>query len=864
MQEDVLKQKQTDVSPALLGLDGKKEAWASGYTGKGVVVGVIDSGIWPEHPSFADNGLAKPSGFNADVPCQFGDTAYNPDDAPFECQDKLLGARAVLDTYDLSIRLGINPPELYKGARDSDGHGTHTASTAAGNRDVDAEIFGIDRGTVSGIAPEASIIAYKGLGDGGGYTSDLAKAIDLAVADGVDVINYSVGSSDPSIGGADDIAFLFAANAGVFVATSNGNGGPRASTTGSPANVPWLTAVGASTHDRTFENMITLGNGKTYVGTSITEGLETTTFIDAADRGNPLCLDNVEFTPALDGEIVLCERGTNARVDKSKAVFHQGGGGMILFNNNDAQALITDSHWLPSSHVRNTPGLEMKAYIDEAGDAATAAMTQGEKTATQPNVMADFSSRGPVGFPGDPNIIRPDVTAPGVNILAGNTPTPSTGRPGQLFQSISGTSMSSPHVAGLFALLKQAHPDWSSAVAKSALMTTARQDVVKEDGKTPADPFDFGAGHVDPGQPGKRGSIFDPGIAFDADLYNYAAYSCGQDAGIFTPGSCEFLEANGYSLDSSELNVPSIGIAEIAGPRTVTRTITNVSGQPVNMQATVQAPEGFSVSVSPERVKLKAGEEADVTITVTNRSAPVGEWRFGAVTWTGTGYDARIPLAVAGTPLKAPAEVTGSGASGAGSVTVDFGYTGQFHADAYGLAKDTPLAGEVTQDRTPPDALPVFDVSDLGNGATLHEVDLTGVELWRLTLGAGDISGGGGTDLDIFVYGPDGERVAQSTNEGTDEIIQLDDPAPGVYSVYVHGWATDAPVIEYAAHTWSVGAADDSDTLLVTSAPTEAVVGTSGIVEYSWTAAEPGTELGMLVFTDGSNEIGRTLVTVTN
>jgi subtilisin family serine protease len=854
VQEDVLKQKQTDVSPDFLGLDGKKEAWDTGYTGKGVVVGVIDSGIWPEHPSFADPG-GLPA-HDVDVPCEFGNTAYEPTDAPFECNDKLIGARDMRNTYNSQIG-----PELYDSARDADGHGTHTASTAAGNRDVPAEIFGIDRGTVSGIAPEAGVIAYKGLGDLGGYGSDLAAAIDQAVQDGVDVINYSIGSSSPVLG-PDDVAFLLAADAGVYVATSNGNGGPAASTTGSPAHVPWLTAVGASTTPRTFENTITLGNGATYVGTSITEGIDETRLIDAEDRGNPLCLVDVDFTPALDGEIVLCERGVNARVDKSQAVFDQGGAGMILFNQNDAQALITDSHWLPSSHIRRTPGLEIKAYIDSAGDAASASMTQGMKTSTQANVMADFSSRGPVGSPGDPNVIRPDVTAPGVNILAGNTPTPGTGRPGQLFQSISGTSMSSPHVAGLFALLKEAHPDWSPAIAKSALMTTARQDVVKEDGTTPADPFDFGAGHVDPGQPGKRGSIFDPGIAFDADLFDYAAYTCGVDLGVFTPGTCTFLEGLGYSFDPSDLNIPSIGIAEVAGSRTVERTVTNVTNQPVNMKASVESPPGYAVTVSPARVMLRPGQEATVQVTVTNKTAPVGEWRFGAISWKGTGYDARIPLAVAGTTVQAPSEVSHDGESGTGSVEVDFGYTGPFAANTYGLADDVLTTDEVGQD---PDA--TFDPSDVGNGATLHEFDLTDVKVWRLTLGQDDLTGptASTADLDIFVYGPGGTLVASSTAGSTNEIIELHDPAPGTYQVYVHGWGTGGQTVGYTAHSWAVANAADAGTLQVTSAPDSATIGTTGTVEYSWSDVAAGTtELGLIVYSDGSGTIGQTVVTVTN
>ncbi len=272
---DVFRHKTTDASPAYLGLTGPGGVWAQGYTGEGVVVGVIDSGIWPEHPSFADDGSYPPPDGPLDPTvgptCDFGNQAANPQDAPFTCQNKLLGARQMLATYRAAV--GQDPDE-YDSARDDDGHGTHTASTSAGNADVPADIFGIDRGVVSGIAPRAQVIAYKGLGNLGGFSSDLAAAIDQAVADGVDVINYSVGGG-PSLTGADDLAFLFAADAGVFVATSAGNSGPDPATIGGPASVPWLTTVGASTQPRFFRASVRLGNGLRLSGASVTAGTST-------------------------------------------------------------------------------------------------------------------------------------------------------------------------------------------------------------------------------------------------------------------------------------------------------------------------------------------------------------------------------------------------------------------------------------------------------------------------------------------------------------------------------------------------------------------------------------------------------------
>ncbi|HFE65965.1 MAG TPA: hypothetical protein ENJ93_01770, partial [Chloroflexi bacterium] len=442
---DELRQIQTDNSPSFLELDVRGGPWFKGVTGEGVVVGVIDTGIWPEHPSFADDGsYSAPPITLEDTPanpaCNFGNTAWNAEDAPFQCNNKLIGARQFLETYKAFT--GLTPRE-YDSARDDNGHGTHTASTAAGNSGVQAEIFGVDRGTVSGIAPRARVVMYKALGELGGYSSDLTAAIDQAVADGVDVINYSIGGG-ASLIGSDDLAFLFAADAGVFVATSNGNSGPGPYTVGGPASVPWITSVGASTQDRTFQGSAVLGNGAEYFGASITGGTDVLPLVDAADAGDELCAPGSLDPNVVAGKIVLCKRGAFARVAKSEAVDIAGGAGMILYNASDTQSQVTDNHFVPSVHINNTDGLAIKDYIANTAN-PTASINGGVFTPIPAPWMASFSSRGP--NPVAEDIIKPDVTAPGVNILAGNTPTPELGAPGELFQAISGTSMSSPHVA---------------------------------------------------------------------------------------------------------------------------------------------------------------------------------------------------------------------------------------------------------------------------------------------------------------------------------------------------------------------------------------------------------------------------------
>jgi subtilisin family serine protease len=353
---DELHQIDTDSSREFLGLTRKGGAHKTGVTGKGVVVGVIDTGIWPEHPSFADTGFPAPPVVLEDTPenpaCEFGNTAQHPDDAPFTCNNKLIGARQMLGTYRAVI--GADPTE-FDSARDDDGHGTHTASTAAGNADVQASIFGEDYGEIAGIAPDAHIVAYKALGELGGFTSDLVAAIDQAVADGVDVINYSLGGG-PGFSSPDTIAMLFAADAGVSVATSAGNAGPDPFTIGGPADLPWVTSVGASTQKRFFQGEVKLGNGKEYEGASITLPLDTETpIVDAADAGNDLCLPDTLDPNVVTGKIVLCRRGGGPRIDKSRSVYEAGGVGMVLYNNTDDGDLMTDTHWAVSLYTSPSP-----------------------------------------------------------------------------------------------------------------------------------------------------------------------------------------------------------------------------------------------------------------------------------------------------------------------------------------------------------------------------------------------------------------------------------------------------------------------------------------------------------------------------
>ena len=852
---DEMRQKTTDSSPTFLGLTDAGGAWLKGFDGEGVVVGVIDSGIWPEHPSFADDGsyAAPPIMPSGPGSCDFGNEAHNANDAPFTCNNKLIGARQMMATYRSLI--GADADE-FDSARDDDGHGTHTASTAAGNAGVDASMFGIDRGTISGIAHRAHVIAYKGLGNLGGFGSDLAAAIDQAVADGVDVINYSVGGG-PSLTGADDLAYLFAADAGVFVATSAGNSGPGPDTVGGPGSVPWLTTVGANTQTRMFQGTALLGDGSMHSGASITHGAAEAPLVDAEFAGGDLCIPGSLDPAAVDGKIVLCRRGAIARAAKSLAVQMAGGTGMILYNNSDVDNLNSDNHAVPSIHIDNTPGLAIKSYI-----AATASPTAGISCCesgvwdSAPS-MAIFSSRGPNGVAQD--IIKPDITAPGHMILAGNSPFPDPGQvQGELFQAISGTSMSSPHIAGLFALIKQAHPDWTPAMAKSAIMTTASQDVVDNDRVSQAGPFAMGAGQADPSGKLNKGSIVEPGLVYDAGFLDYLGFLCDAEPDALSTSTCPFLDSIGVPTDASDLNLASIGIAELTGSQTVQRTVISVVKESGwrTFRPSVDAPDGYDVTVSPSSLRLKRGQSATYQVTITNDGGGTpGEWRTGSMTWSDdTGhYDIYSPIAVRGAMFQALPEVSGNGTSGSASIEVKFGYSGAYTANPHGLAANSVVSDNVLQD---PDQS--FDPSDGFSNA--HSFDLTNAVFARFALPPGS-TGNANDDLDMFVFDPSGSQVGSSTQGGTDEQVDIASPVDGVYTVYIHGWQVPDGDTDYDMDTWVVP--DAASSLSIVSAPASAVVGNVDTVDVSWSGLSGGTTyLGIVSHEDASSVLANTLISV--
>jgi hypothetical protein len=884
--QDELRQPMTDNTPSDLGLTGPDGLWASGpdgTVGEDVIIGVIDTGIWPEHPSFSDETDLGHDPGNTDR-----DLAYGPPPSYWhgkceageqfstdDCNNKLIGARWF--SRGLNLAFGIHEGE-YASPRDHDGHGTHTASTAGGNAGVDPMIFERDLGvdTISGMAPRARIAAYKGcFGEVGCALTDLIAAIDTAVSDGVDVINYSIGSDAPSAlaADADAVAFLFAAQAGVFVATSAGNAGEGAATVGSPADAPWVTAVGASTHSRRLNNTVTLGNDASYVGGSVTHGIaEPTRLID----GGELCPDGPDpdgageatgLPASAAGAIVLCLRVTGiARVDHGAGVLAAGGVGMILYDPPQFNVTPTDNHVLPTSTLFPGDGFAVAEYIEAAGAAATASFTAGS-AAADPGApdMAVFSSRGPDRAASD--IIKPDVTAPGVQILAGNSPTPFSGAPGQLFQAIQGTSMSSPHVAGIGALLVGAHRDWTPAMVRSALTTTGSQDVDKEDGTTPADPFDFGGGHIDP-LPAN-----DPGLVYNATFDDYLRFLCGNGDLNPTGATCTRVTTGpnaGKSTDPSDLNQATIGIAQLAGAQTVTRRVTNVGPAGI-YTVSVDAPSGVAVVVTPSELTLAAGASASYEVVFTSEEGAVfDDWTFGSLRWSdAAGHNVRSPIAIKPVAISAPDEVSGTGTSGSLSYDVTFGYNGPFETPVHGLVAANVIHDTVVDD---PDS-DIVVALETGVGVNDYTIPVAaGTHHLRISLFDETVDGAT-DDLDLYLYPPgedpfnDGEFSHFSAGGTSAEQIDVTAPEVGNWTLIVHGWETDGADAVFDLFTWQV---PDADALnLKVTAPATAAIDATGTILLQWgtnaslAPLAPATRyLGIVGYSDGITEFGGTIVSI--
>ena len=596
--------------------------------GEGVVIGILDTGVWPEHPSFADPDprgvayLAPPTSWNGGAGPECEPAGPADPCAALTCSNKLIGAFAFLDTYKVSV--GLLPGEC-DSARDTDGHGTHTASTAAGNADVANDVQ--PRQRLSGIAPRAHVAIYRVCAEQGCFFSDSVAAIDQAVLDGVDVINFSIGGGGAPYSDIVSLAFRDAYAAGVFVATSAGNDGPSANTV--EHREPWVTTVAASTHDRGFQSTATLrgSDGASFRarGASVTSGnteFGAAPIVLGSNVGDTFCL-NPFAADSVIGAIVVCQRGIVALASKSFNVAAGGAAGMILYDPVQ-QGVTTANHFVPSIHLEADDGAALLAFM-ATHDNVTGRLREARARRGARDVVASFSSRG--GPAQTLGISKPDISAPGVQILAGNSPLKhvtngSTGEPGRLFQVIQGTSMSSPHVAGAAALLRGLHPQWTPGQIKSAMMTTARtRRVVDSDATTPADPFDVGSGRLDLRRAGS------PGVTFDVAPHDYID----------------------REHDLWHTNYPSVFVPAAAGLTSVSvvRHPHNETDRDVRYRLRVRTPDASRLVVTtvPDRwLEIAADGDADLQIDIDMGAMNSGEVGTAVLELRGGGHTVRLPV----------------------------------------------------------------------------------------------------------------------------------------------------------------------------------------------------------------------------
>ncbi|CAI8616332.1 unnamed protein product [Vicia faba] len=622
-----------------------------------VIVGVIDSGVWPESESFNDYGIGSvPEKFKGE--CVTGDnfTLAN-------CNNKIIGARFYSEGFEAENGPleGVVDKVFFRSARDSDGHGTHTASIIAGSIVANASLFGIAKGTARGGAPSARLAIYKACWFGFCSDADVLSAMDDAIHDGVDILSLSLGPNPPQPNYFEDAVSVGAFHAfqkGILVSASAGNSVfPRTA-----CNVaPWILTVAASTLDREFSSNIYLGNSKVLKGFSLNpirmEHFHGLIYGSAAAAsGVPatnasFCKNNTLDPTLINGKIVICtiETFTDKREEKSIIVKQGGGVGMILIDHNAKE--VGFQFVIPSTIIGQDAVEELQAYINTDMNPIAKIYPTITVVGTKPAPeVAAFSSMGPNII--TPDIIKPDITGPGLNILAAWSPVATEATVEQQsvdYNIISGTSMSCPHISAVAAIIKSYHPTWSPAAIMSAIMTTAtvidntNHLIGRDPNGTQTTPFDYGSGHVNPL------ASLNPGLVYDFDSQDALDFLCSNGA---SPSQLknitgELTQCQKTPTPSYNFNYPSIGVSNLNGSLSVYRTVTYYGREPAVYVASVENPSGVNVKVTPVGLKFsKTGEKITFRIDIVPFKNSNGNFVFGALTWKNGRQNVRSPIGV--------------------------------------------------------------------------------------------------------------------------------------------------------------------------------------------------------------------------
>ncbi|MGC4812837.1 S8 family serine peptidase [Micromonospora sp. DT228] len=723
-------------------------------TGAGMVIGVLDTGIWPESASFAKK-MPAPSTWHGT--CQTG-VAFVAE----HCNGKIVGARYFADSW---LADGGSVPEgEVLSPRDMNGHGTHTASTAAGLPIPDVTIDGRHFGPVSGVAPDAQIAVYKVLWNGMGYDADIIAGIDAAVADGVQVLNFSIGSDlgDWEANTPIGTAFLNATLAGVFVAASAGNTGIVSGAISNAA--PWVTTVGAAVTNLD-EATVKLGDGTKLVGGSLDAlpaGDAPMVFGDQAgtpDLGAVYCEPGSLDPAKIKGKVVACALSNMfASAAEIKA---KGGAAMVVFDpvgNYRINSIFNfPVVYLPTEKQAGT----LFNYLMRHPTDAKASLRSGGDGSSVPGLpsVADFSSTGPSGVA--VGVLKPDLVAPGSDIIAAVSP---AGNFGRAYDAYSGTSMASPYVAGAAAVLRAAHPTWSPSRVASALRTTATDTVGT------SSPLDQGSGFVN------LAGATDPGLVIEPTAADLIAFS------------------ETAAPDGKELNLPAISLREYDGTRpvTLTRTLTNVGKARETYRSSVSGLAGMKVTVTPASVTLAPGKSATVTITLRRGSAPWDRYVTGSIGWRGKAHSARIPVTarpwgIMPRPYADDGEEFGRMTSGSFGF-VQPGFTG-------------PLAGRSTG-YTPMQRASYSIPAGVYGG--VFDPKAAGVKKFDLTVPANTAgimvetnTDDPNTNLDLYLY--KGDKLIYSSDRywtSTEQAYKFL-PEPGRYTAYVFAQFPGNPVVDF-------------------------------------------------------------------
>ncbi|XP_073053003.1 subtilisin-like protease SBT3 [Primulina eburnea] len=618
-----------------LSLNTAAGLWPASQYGKDVIIGVVDTGIWPESPSFKDDGMTEiPERWKGI--CQEGD-AFNSS----LCNKKIIGARYFnkgARAANPDIQISVNS------ARDTDGHGTHVASIATGNYVDGVTFFGYAPGTARGVAPRARLAIYKVLWAGASQQSDILAGIDQAVADGVDILSVSISTRRIELyENFLAIASFGAREKGVLVSVSAGNRGPE--TASLLQGYPWATVVASGTVDRWFSGTLTLGNGQKIAGWTTFPARPVIKKLPLVYNRTLSTCDSSELLAEAPGNSIIICNVTGQVYGFSSLMDY------LSKTNVKAVIIISDeTGYLRSSSfphlgvvITSKESVDVIRYASKTAKPIASIDFQQTILGTKPRpapALSEDSSRGPAQ--NYQYILKPDIMAPGVLILAAYNPRNPSAKINNTeltsdYTLLSGTSMACPHVSGTAALLKAAHPKWSPSAIQSAMMTTANpldntNQPIKDmatNFKFDADPLGIGAGQVDPNR------ALDPGLIYDATPQDFVDLVCSMN---FTLEQTKAIVGSSYNCSnpSSDMNYPSfIAIySEEEREKIVTRrfprTVTNVGDGAATYKAKVETPNGTTIRVSPRILAFrKKYEKLSYSLTIRYR----GVSGYGSITW---------------------------------------------------------------------------------------------------------------------------------------------------------------------------------------------------------------------------------------